>query len=130
VLVDEANVANGTPFVSIDRAAPKVFALKISADVAPDVAPESGSADANSKASASNACLRAHRFPIRSACHGDSSPGDRNDALRPTIVCGGRRVCGLEASLTAFAARPDYVLRQIGNVNNNQSRLCPGNRDR
>lgn len=40
VLVDETNVANGTPSISIDRAAPKTFTLKIAADVAPDVAPD------------------------------------------------------------------------------------------
>lgn len=37
VLVDRQEVANGTPFVGIDRVAPKTFVIRMSAEVAPDV---------------------------------------------------------------------------------------------
>lgn len=36
-LVDRQEVANGTPFVGIDRVAPKTFVVRMSAEVAPDV---------------------------------------------------------------------------------------------
>ena len=37
VLVDKQELANGTPSINVDRVAPKTFALRMTAEVAPDV---------------------------------------------------------------------------------------------